>query len=286
MHRACAAVFIVALTVGSAAAVDVTQCGQYVAPGETGVLQGDLVCGTAAPGLCADCTTPTCLARVNMPCTDGADCVALGAGAQCVGVGVRLGNRALLDLNGFSIAGALGDQPAATVFCDGRCELLGPGEVRGGAQWGVFGRRVRASSLTVRDGPVGITARYVKLDGVIVTGNVGGVDTFRLTADDCSFTSNTNAFGARGKSIRGTNVVASDNLYGLEAQVIRVVGITANGNMLDGVHGTRVVLDGGTVTGNGQADIASVVRPRLTGITCGSSANLSAGGTWGVCSGD
>jgi hypothetical protein len=277
-------VFIVALTAAFAAAVDVTQCGQYVAPGDTGVLQGDLVCGAAAPGLCAECT-PTCVARVDVPCTDSGDCVALGAGAQCVGVGVRLGNRALLDLNGFSIAGALGDQPAATVFCDLRCELLGPGEVRGGAQWGIYGRRVRASSLTVRDGPIAITARYVKLDGVVVTGNQAGVDTFRLTADDSSFTSNAPAFGARGRSIRGTNVVASDNGFGLEAHVVRVVGITANGNTLNGVAGTRVVLDTGTVTGNG-TDIAAEVRPRLTGVTCGSSVNLSAGGTWGVCSGD
>ena len=43
-----------------ARATDVTLCGQKIARGDTGILRNDLVCGTTAEGLCAECDTPGC----------------------------------------------------------------------------------------------------------------------------------------------------------------------------------------------------------------------------------
>src|SRR5262245_10598616 len=101
----------------SAAAVDITTCGQSVGDADTAILQADLDCpgqpvGCLHPGgndVEVACTSDDICNAVLDPCANGA--VLLGAGA-------------VLQLNGHTITGA-------GVLCSaaGTCTVTGPGSI-------------------------------------------------------------------------------------------------------------------------------------------------------------
>ena len=276
---------------GAAQAVDVTQCGQRVAPLDTGVLTGDLVCDSTSPGLCAFC--PSCAPHADMPCQADGDCASLGAGASCESIGVLLGSRAKLELGGFELSSAPGDPPSLVVFCERGCTVTGPGEVAGGGAATIAGSyRVLASTLVVRDGFIGFRGRRIKLDGVTVSGQHLGIDAYTLSMNGASLTSNGPSAAARARAVRARNVIVSDNTGpGLSGYSVVADTLTATNNGGYGVAGNRVALRDSTVTGNSPADIASVGRPRLITVTCDKSVSLDRYshtpiGTWGLCAAD
>src|SRR4029453_16181872 len=85
------------VSVGTAVAIDITACGQFVPDGGEGDRVASLDC-TGSSGHCIDAP--------GVVCTSDAGCAAAGAlSAGCSRYAVRLGNRSTLRLNGFSIVG-------------------------------------------------------------------------------------------------------------------------------------------------------------------------------------
>jgi hypothetical protein len=127
-----------------ATAVDVTECGQVVAPGQVAELKNDLACAAGS--------TEFLSAR-----------------------GVRLQPGARLRMNGFHISG---DGTGAGVECaGGRCTIEGPGEIRGffaGVNCG--GCRVVVRDVVVRGNEEGI---YIPLHGTLVADGVVASDNAR-----------------------------------------------------------------------------------------------------------
>jgi len=122
------------------AAVDVTECGQVITPGQVAELKNDLTCA---------------------------------AGQTEFGVFLKPGSR--LRMNGFRISG---DGTGAGILCgDGRCTIEGPGEIHGffaGVNCGAC--RVVVRDVVVRENLEGI---YVPLHGTLVADGVVASDNAR-----------------------------------------------------------------------------------------------------------
>jgi len=298
-----AVLVLVLLLTTRAIAVDIAACGAVVSAGDTGVLVADLDCTATTQRYCtAACAAQgLCGGFIDQPCTVNEDC----AHGPCAVVGVALERGARLDLAGFSIVDAPGDDPSYGVMCNvnGACTVTGPGTVDG-FSFGVWGERIRVFDLLVSNG----------LEGVFGQRVVGG----NLTATGHAW------YGINGGVVRGLGPLhATDNVgYGIFALRLSArEGVTALGNGLDGVHagfngrsrlvarnfvvqnnaGAGIVADGGlllidsTVTGNNGGgagiDVASLRPPGLRGtVTCGKSSMLSDEGffgpPWGVCTND
>jgi hypothetical protein len=311
MIRTAVVIGIMALTT-PAFATEVSQCGQVVTERDTGTLSGDLTCDRTIPGFCFACPFNHCGVDLTQPCAEDPDC----ASGRCIHAAIRLGNQASLDLAGFAVQGALGDEPEIGVLCERRCTVRGPGEV---AHFVDYGIRVGG----VGAGPK-VTAGIARIEQVEVhdTSNGTGIEGFRLTLEDV--TSNSNGLGISARSIRalnvtashndpymgisvgrlsGTNVTTNENAYdGLFFSVIpgnlRLTNFTSMGNAGFGVRAWGLVLTDSSVAGNGGfgtgVDVATVKRPRLVNSSCGESGQLSPSnpfggslsGPWGVCAGD
>lgn len=266
-----------------AAAVDVTQCGQTVPPGETAVLLNDLNCAVTQ-GFCG----------VDGPaCTTNAECPS----GFCYFYGIRISRGGSLDLSGFTIDGVNAAIVGAGVFCDGRCELRGPGAVTGFPDGVTGGTRcsIRAEDLTVSGNSgsgIGESTATLRLRNVTASGNgTGGVSGRNVVVD--GVTANDNGIiGVFGTRIRGHNLTANDNAGGPGVRAftsMRVTNLTALNNAGFGVWAGGARLDASTVTGSQLQDIATTRRPRLTSTTCGTSARMDGNqivGTWGVCTND
>ena len=206
------------LVIGSAArAVDITECGQLVPPGETGVLQADLDC-EASPG------PSRCLSDLEIICTSASDCP-LGACRPASGVNLGdfpLGNRAQLELNGHSIRGA-----HFGIVCYVRgCTILGPGEVSGTAD-GIraFRGRLTVENVVVSESANGIRSgrAKVQLTDVLLRDNTHfGANVWKLRATNLSAIGN--RIGIDARTIEGTNITVENNQVGLGGDLWRIFG--------------------------------------------------------------
>lgn len=253
--------FVLGLAAASGAwAVDITACGQEVPARQTGVLMADLNCGwpTEEPSF-----------------------------------GVKLGNHAILDLNGHSITG-----PRFAIYCPATCRIDGPGTVTG-AYYGIWAFDTKASRADVT--------------GVTLFANLGGIAASRGTLTDVTATDNVLAMDVR--KLRGSNLTVTGctggSAYCVETKVGKVDGFQITGNAASlaifqitrsltlensTVSGNeapigllsyrRLQLENSTVTGHG-VDLVSGTRPRVTNSTC----TLSSGPSidhpgWDVCTDD
>ncbi len=277
----------VVLATRAALATDVTQCGQVIAPRDTGILRNDLVCGTTAQGLCADCAAFGCTVRIDLPCTTSGDCASLGGSAACLGVAVHLGQRATLEMDGFSISAVAPGQLGAGVFCDATCKVRGPGTISGAVGWGVKAYSARVFDLMVHDNFRGISTIRLRLFDTTTTANALGGEAYTMSLNGGAATGNSPYGGLVAHVLRAKDFTASNNATdGFSGDFVSLTRVVANGNGLYGAQAARTIaIRDSTLTGNGTADIASGSRPRLINTTCGTSAG-GPGGTWGVCSGD
>jgi len=277
-------VFSFALAV-SAAAVDITTCGQSVADLEVGVLQSDLDC-TGQPGICVHPGVDD----ADVACNTPADCYA--AIDVCAHTAVSLGAGAILQLNGHTITGA-------GVLCSalGTCTVTGPGSILS-APVGILARKkVVASGLTVDGGGFGIVSRRrgAILTDVNLTNNAqDGIwawqsGTIRASGVVATGNGGTGLF-AKLRPIIATAVTASNNgNHGIDGTPVRGLEVTAQDNVGMGVVSeTGLALRDSTLTGNGVAydglDVVSVRPPRVRNTVCDHSKNIGGGGgNWGVC---
>jgi len=266
MSKVLAALMLVVATLVNAGTIPITTRGQIVPSRQTGVLMNDLACGQKW-GLCRACAT--CFPVIDPPVPCGSvtdcpdpivnDCYWNGVDSS-VGVTVEPGAR--LKLNGHSISGA--HVGVSGRFQDGsvpkgspRIKVLGPGTISGTSE--------------------GInSAAAATVTGVALHDNWSGF---------------------YGYAARLRNVDASGNSAGVTVDELRAVGLIADGNRYAGVFSydeARIVRS--HLTGNGGADIATLMPPRVRTTVCDHSAGLVVvnpsgifgltGPPWGVCSGD
>lgn len=255
---------VVSLLAGAASGRDITGCHDAVLPGDTGVLQNDLDCGGADFG------------RWGVTLTPGAN----------------------LDLNGHSITNEFGG-----VWCQGKCNIRGPGEIAGMSALAVLTNdRTTIRDVVIRDSgggvyPVDVAGDLALLMNVNVT--LRNVTLARLGS------------GVYGWKLRATNVAVTDSAWGLVGEQVKGRDVTVTGNAGLGIRATRTALRNLTATGNGDAgvdaygplvlkgsllvdnnglgdgrDIISRTGPPvLIDTTCGRSA-LFDGTDWNVCTND
>lgn len=223
--------------------VAVTTCGQIVPKKTLGYLTGDLDCTGYDGG------DPTILYETDVP--------------------VTLGQKAKLDLRGFTLTGG----GRYTVGCiniradrkrHGVCEIFN-GTLTGGTQYGVLAENAYVHDLTS-------------------TGT--GVGLYLL-----------------GKKVTVENVVVSDNYAdGIRLGHATLRNVTVMNNAWNGIAGYKLKVYDSTITGNGTGDYclanpgncfdinAQKWRPKVENVVCetsgGSGALGPAEGTWGVCSAD
>lgn len=254
------------LAVASVArAVDVTSCGQTIPARETGVLVADLACPT--------------------------------------GVGVRVSDRATLDLNGHAIAS--NDAPA--ISCDGRrctitssaglgdvsaspaadCILMGP---RGRLTIENFHVHACRSCIQTNEQNIHAYGASVGATGVSVDGCADlGINARVVKAVDVSVTNAAGHIALWSEMrLKGANIDVSGNArVGIFAVSINARNVTANGNGLYGVESfNKMKIIGGQMLNNLYADVVAP-RARFSGVTCGNSLKLGTGGLpLGVCAND
>ena len=226
------------VTARSAAAVDVTECGQVIQKGEVGELRNDL----------------QCVRRPTWPFS-----------AQ----GVYLYQGATLRLNGFAIAGddsGVGIECGTTGVGRNRCTIEGPGEVRGfyaGVNCG--GCRVVARAVIFRANTNGI---YIPLSGRLVAENVVAID----NVEEGIWAQSVRAKDVEASRNGGSGVNSFDRLR------VRGLTALANGGpgVRGGSKGSRIVestVTDNDTTGDGY-DITSTGPVRLVRTSCGQSAKL------------
>lgn len=275
--RAAVLVALLAVAMGSAAgAVDVTSCGQVVPPQEVGNLIASLECSGAASGSTA----------------------------------VVLGDRSVLNMNGFAIVGP----PFGTgISCDGatRCTINGPGFVIGASPLDVAGVGIASEKNVTINGDafeiyrnaVGVEAPngLVKISDAVLRENGTGIVAKVVKAENLRVLfSERVGISAANKVSGKTMEILHNGWAGIETRSFRFDGLNATGNGSDGTTSggailatRRGVLRNSLLGGNSldevSVDIISGRAPRLIDSTCFNSAMLVDGlptGTWGVCSAD
>lgn len=286
-----------------ATAIDITACGQNVPDGEVGDLVASLDC-TDVGGQCVD--------DPDTACTRDQDCTSSAKTSLCYTWGVRLGSRASLRLNGFSIVGGAPGSPSGWprvgVLCRGSdCAVDGGGgSIERTSQAGVwhFGRgSMTVDDVVFREAGIAVLSSYIAkrlfVNDVTVHGGVGiaagGVDVFlenvNLVHQVLPLCESAPLLS--GRRLRGSNVTAT---YVLAERGINLTGLTvdASPGCSDGVIVQRgpIRLTDSSITGAPHVDLASKGRPHLVNTTCGTSRRLGRGGVvledtpWGVCAGD
>ena len=248
-------------------ALDITACGATVPPGETGVLQADLLCSGEYAG-------------------------------------VTLENEATLDMNGHSIRGPA---VKGVICTKRRCAVKSsvPGSEISGVINGIFkftvGGVLSVSDVYVHDldapfpGDHGIEApdSRVELTRVVVrrTG-YRGIIARRLVATDVEVSEHNDNGVFVVRRLDATNLTSTDNTgYGIVARHVYATNVVALNNAGGGVLAAGMRILGGTITGNYaplDLDVWSKRRPNLTGVTCGHSQRVGAplGEGFGVCAND
>ena len=259
------AIHVLALA-GAAHAVDITACGQTVAPREIGVLQNDLTC--------------------NGP-----------------GFGVRLDNGAVLDLGNHTLT-IEGVTPIG-VECFARCSVLGPGTVArvglgpsGGGIVATAKSRVTVTGATLDGFAIAIHTPFARLviSDTTIQNSHNGIDARRIDVTDVTITAapqfgNNCITGVTGR-IRGQNLTLGGCTNGIYVgRKVDLTGLTWSGGDIGVRTNKRVKLEDSSITGATTADIASARPPRLVNTTCDRSAIVDSDGhitsaTWGVCAND
>ncbi len=273
---------------GSAAAVDITACGQSVADADTGVLQADLDC-TGQAGVCVHPGAD----EQDIGCTTSSDCNSIID--PCATTAVGLGAGAVLQLNGHTLTGA-------GVLCSdaGTCKVIGPGSIVG-APVGILARKkVVASGLMVDGGRFGMISRRggaILTDVVLTDNSNDGIWSWRGTIRASGVVATGNGetgLYATLKPVIARGVTVSNNGdHGIDGYPVRGSGVTAQDNVGAGVVSARgLSVRESTLTGNGLTygglDIMSARRPRVRNVVCDHSKNIGpdSGGSWGVCASD
>jgi hypothetical protein len=245
------------------ATVDVTDCGQVVPAGETGVLQADL-----------DCAATNVIA------------------------GVLLRDGATLDLNGHTLSGGKSPLIVGVASDAARsCAIVGPGVISGSSEGVACGRaRMSITDVTLEDNGYAIDASLCRLTLTNVTSSstVSGISAKEIRASNVNVTVNGNGNCIMGKKVFGSDITVSGCHTGVTGQtLVDVQRLDARDNMSTGVVAGRVRLVDSVVTGNyffpGPLDTFSKRRPELINTQCDVSMRWrgkKVGPTWGVCAND
>jgi hypothetical protein len=256
-------IVLVLLLASSARGVVVTDCGQHVAPGDTGVLENDVVCTSSSEAIAA----------------------------------VYLGDRATLSLNGHAII-ARPDLAGVASDAARRFAVIGPGVITGAALGVAGGAAARATlqNLTLADNRSSIDVPLGRLDMTDVTSHSTdeGIRARDVRAERVSVDVDFAGDCILGRSFRGTDVVVTGCYTGIGMlSRVRAVRLDDRNNLTIGVSTNRARLVDSVVTGNdfiGQPlDLLTQRRPVLVRTTCDASAqrlDSTVGPTWGVCAGD
>jgi hypothetical protein len=284
---------------GSAAALDITTCGQEVPEREVGVLQVDLDCA-GTPGRCE---------VTGDPCLTSAECAPWACEPN-----LRVGRRATLDLNGHTLINTAIQCPDSTTRTS-RCVIHGPGTVVGdgaircisAGPYGNTGHLI-VTDVDIQGCRFGIRVEpynsSLKATNVTANDNVrDGIVAGKLRATDVT-TNRNGDYGIFAGRVRARRVTANDNgesgIYPISDSVgrARISNLTATGNGEAGVLAYKVVLRDSVVTGNQYAgadvDIAIIVSgdyrtPRLVRTTCDHSARVNLDDVladFDICTGD
>lgn len=224
------AVLALAATAHAVDTVDITECGQVVLRGQTGVLQNDLTCG-ATVMRCRDYPEVVCNSFMDCPNRLGCNAAAL-----------FLARSATLDLNGHTITN---DAQQFAIRCPyrGKCTVHGgavacPASSSGLGIWS--GSRVFARDLSFTGCLSGITAEKINATRVVASG--GGT-------------------GFYGQHVRAYDVTATDNqsigLAGVGTLRIRKARTERNGG--GGVWARTYNIDGLESHDNGAAGLTTFV---------------------------
>jgi len=258
--------------------VELTDCDDYVGPGEIGVLQNDIVCE-------AD--------------------------------DIYLSRNARLDLAGFTVTkieNTAIDQPGwdeeSPIYCSHKCEIystspnpgriVGPGRgttdvvvaIEGGDYYdATYCRRIRVTNVEISSFDQGIDARDARgtIKNVTVSDTGLGIGTLRLKAEHVVATDNDTGIAAGLMKLNTVTVTGSSN-KGISAGGLRAKAISVSGNEF-GVFALRTRIQDSDVTGN-VTDVASFNAPKMKDTTCDTSMILAGGfpfvtpDTWGVCASD
>ena len=261
---------LVGLGLSDAAAVDITSCQVRVPRGEVGVLQTDVSCAFAQEG---------------------------GPWSA-----ITLERNAVLDLNGVTLdhySTAL----VSGVFCEGRCEVRGPGRlVSSNLNAGITssGRGPLTVSNVELSGQItGIAAPRAKttLTNVSIQVLLEGVAIQRLLVDGVDITVDATGRGCIAMSnasawVRGTDLTLSGCDVGIGTQgSVDLTNLAATGLRTAGVFLThkKLRLVDSTVTGS-PIDLISRKAPVLSNTACDTSAvwegDALTGASFGVCAND
>lgn len=268
------------LFVGAAWGLDITQCGQRVPAGETGVLQADLDCPPVLQ-FCRNDPAVTCSTDVDCPISQTNPGI-------CIGAAVILEPAARLQLNAHDMKGGA----SATVYCLANCGVTGPGQLeQPGSAVIVHGKRnLVISDVETVGGFAGIFVEgRLRATNVTATNPESyGLYAFRVRAENVTV-QGSGLWGILAwKSVAGRDITVNNSAYhGVGAARVRVTNLTATGNGAAGVASFSAGLKDSTLTGNGEADILTKYRPRLTNTTCGQSSQTGApASNWSVCQND
>lgn len=261
------------IAASSAAAVDITACGQSLASNEVGVLANDLSCAPGTRGVTLADGATLYLHGYTIDAPDGwgvwcdtrADCTVIGDGAiQHAAAAVYLQRRARLTM----IGAQLRDNHVGVLAED----------------WnnGRSGARATLTDVTVTgSSSVALQVGRLLLERVALTDNPGhgivGIITSRVKATDLTVANNASSadcqtYGCAGIGagrLIGSNVVVTDNAgIGVQARLVRIRGGTISDNFRAGVR----------------KDIVSPRRPVLRDVTCDRSVvSKDPLSEWGVC---
>jgi len=249
--------------------VPITACGQAVPAGRIGVLMNDLacppwgVCYPACPGpSCFQPLQPIVTCRATAECPDPPNNNCAAPPGEDLNVGLYMGRGARLQMNGHTISGSYfgiisgTPGPDGGVYESGSMRITGPGAIIDTESAVQFPLSLKVEGITVQDNKGGLAALRMKAKDVVSTGNQGGL-------------------GAE--------------------KAVKAVGITATGNGFGVASNGSIRIANSTITGNTSADIASVRAPRVRAVTCETSFSLvpaaigygyDLGAPWGVCSND
>lgn len=274
-------VFVLAVFVNRAAAINIDSCGQTVPDKEVGVLTADLDCPAGSTA-------------------------------------VTVGDAATLDMNGHAIVVPNGwgvwCSPHSRCTVDGGGSFGAFGEIRG-AEAGVYlQRRTRltARSLLIRDCVTGVSAEdwnngrtgaSARLTNVQVSGSEGaGLRVGRVIARNVTIEGNpgdgiagtsSSTLRAKGLTVTGNAFSSGCEVYGcggIDGGDVRGTNLVVSGNAGTGIRALTAKLRNSTVIENVRAgslrDLVISEKPRLRHVACDVSLGWGSQGSvhWGVCS--